>query len=72
MLGNVWEWTGDWYGEYPDGKVTDSGGPSTGSYRVYRGGSWANYASNVRSATRYVHSPDIHPNIIGFRLVRTK
>ena len=72
MLGNVWEWTGDWYGEYPAGKVTDYGGPSTGSYRVYRGGSWTNYARNVRSATRHVHSPGIHPNIIGFRLVRTK
>ena len=72
MLGNVWEWTGDWYGEYPAGKVTDSGGPSTGSYRVLRGGSWYTYARYVRSAYRFSYSPGIRHRDFGFRLVRTK
>ena len=40
MLGNVWEWTEDWLGEYPGGSVTDPQGPASGSYRVDRGGSW--------------------------------
>ena len=71
-LGNVWEWTGDWFGEYPAGQVTDSGGPSTGSYRVYRGGGWGNGAGRVRSANRSYGSPGGRGSHVGFRLVRTK
>ena len=72
MLGNVWEWTGDWYGRYPSGSVTDPQGPSTGSYRVFRGGGWGYHARNVRSAYRSVISPGYRDRDVGFRLVRTK
>ena len=72
MLGNVWEWTGDWYGWYLSGSVTDPQGPSTGLIRVVRGGSWYYYAGAVRSAARYNSSPGARFSSIGFRLVRTK
>jgi len=72
MLGNVSEWTGDRDGEYPAGKVTDSGGPSTGSYRVDRGGSWLRGAGFVRSTGRLHYSPGSRLSFIGFRLVRTE
>ena len=72
MLGNVWEWTGDWYGRYPSGSVTDPQGPSTGSYRADRGGGWNYYATSVRSAYRNQYSPGSPSRYIGFRLVRTK
>ena len=38
MMGNVSEWCGDWYVNYPTGSVTDPTGPSSGSDRVFRGG----------------------------------
>ena len=72
MLGNVWERTGDWYGRYPSGSVTDPQGPSTGSGRVVRGGGWGSLAGDVRSADRLNFSPGARYKFIGFRLVRTK
>ncbi|MDR2734672.1 MAG: formylglycine-generating enzyme family protein [Spirochaetota bacterium] len=55
MHGNVWEWVWDWYGSgyyTADGAGTDPRGPTTGSFRVLRGGSWYSVAQYVRSAFR--------------------
>jgi formylglycine-generating enzyme required for sulfatase activity len=67
MIGNVSEWCGDWYGEYPTGNVTDPSGPSSGYSRVYRGGSWVNDAGLARSAFRFRFDPGFRSNFLGFR-----
>ena len=70
MLGNVWEWTGDWYGTYP-GTVTDPLGAGAGFYRVIRGGSWVDIAGLARAANRINVTPDFRFYFLGFRLSRT-
>ena len=71
MLGNVYEWTGDWYNAAYPGTVTDPLGPSTGSGRVRRGGSWYYFARYARAAYRFIFAPDSRSNNLGFRLSRT-
>jgi formylglycine-generating enzyme required for sulfatase activity len=72
MSGNVWEWVWDWYAaEYPSGSETDYSGPSSGSFRVLRGGSWLFSAFALRSAHRFSYDPTIRNRNLGFRLARS-
>ena len=70
MLGNVWEWTGDWYGEYgtQDG---DSLRSAKAGERSNRGGSWYNRAQGTRVSIRGSDAPGKRNSALGFRLVRT-
>ncbi len=70
MIGNVWEWCSDRYGNYPGGSTTDPTGASSGSYRVSRGGCWSGSARGCRSAFRGGDTPSGRISLLGFRLAR--
>lgn len=68
MSGNVWEWCSDRYGEYSSSSQTNPTGPTSGSYRVPRGGSWFNYAQNCRVSFRGNNGGPGNRADLGFRL----
>ena len=76
MLGNVEEWVGDRYGDYPGGSVTDPRGLGSGSSRAVRGGAWGGglpgLAEGCRVSYRSGVSPGARGIILGFRLLRTE
>jgi eukaryotic-like serine/threonine-protein kinase len=71
MAGNVSEWVADWYGAYPAEYQVNPTGPTTGTRKVLRGGSWVNTWPNVRAAARENDTPENHADNIGFRCVMT-
>ena len=72
MLGNVAEWTADWFGEYGWNAVTDPRGPAAGTFRAVRGGSYVDPPNSVTVWIRRPMSPDATAADVGFRCVLEK
>ena len=69
MSGNVMEWCSDWYGNYSSSPQANPQGPSSGDYRVLRGGSWNHYLSYCRVAVRSYSYPSGLGSYYGLRVV---
>ena len=69
MSGNVWEWCQDWKGSYSSSSQVNPTGANSGSFRVYRGGSWGSTAGFCRSSCRGYGTPDYRNSNLGLRLI---
>ena len=74
-VGNVWQWTEDWYHRYPEATPTKSKEAAEGTQKVLRGGSWLEARDGTaeryfRCANRLYAPPDYAAANIGFRCVR--
>lgn len=67
--GNVAEWCSDWYANYPRGAKVSPTGPTSGEYRVTRGGSWQSMERFCRTAYRAGLGPKARMSTVGFRVV---
>ena len=72
MVGNVWEWVNDYYGEkfYSTSPARDPKGPAAGDFRILRGGAWFNGPRVARATARYKNAPNSRGFSLGFRCAR--
>jgi formylglycine-generating enzyme required for sulfatase activity len=71
VVGNVWEWTADWYGPYASDDQDEPTGPSSGATRVIRGGAWNGaYPDWVRPTFRFHDAPETRSHGVGFRCAK--
>jgi formylglycine-generating enzyme required for sulfatase activity len=72
MLGNVWEWTNDWYGDdyYSWSPTVDPTGPGDGELHIRRGAGWNSFPIYGRPGFRNFDALDSRCVHIGFRVAR--
>ena len=72
MLGNVYEWTQDWYGPYKNtGIQYNPKGPSNGKLKVIKGGAWNSSTHYLRVSDRVSRNPNFRYSDLGFRCTKT-
>ena len=72
VVGNVWEWVGDWYAPYGADALTDPKGPESGTERVLRGGAWnGSDPAWVRPTYRFKIDPKLRSHGIGVRCAKS-
>ena len=73
-MGNVWEWTSDWYAPetYAKAQQEDPTGPEKGALKILRGGSFNTQGMTYRVTYRITAPPGTRSEEYGFRLVRTR
>ena len=75
IIGNVWEWTADWYAadSYANAATNNPAsnptGPSQGSKRVRRGGSFHCPLQLTRVGYRAPDDPDARYSVLGLRVI---
>ncbi len=70
VVGNVWEWVADWYGDYKPDAAKNPMGPDKGERKVIRGGAWnGGFEAWLHPSFRYAQVPNAQSHGIGFRCV---
>jgi sulfatase modifying factor 1 len=69
MHGNVSEWCSNWWSPAGKRDISNPFGPRTGSFKVFRGGSWLSYSWQATVQTRQYISPSLRDYTIGFRVL---
>ena len=74
MVGNVWEWTQDWFTRFHNPEINvNPTGPEKGNNKVIRGGSFLchdSYCNRYRTSSRTSNSIDSSTSNMGFRIVK--